>query len=187
MSRTFKHDLLIEIKERWSPRAFSTEKIAREEIEALLEAASYAPSCFNEQPWRFLVADEENTLKKLRSALTPSNQNWANSAPVLLLIVSKKTFSSGGKDNYWHMFDAGTAWGFLSLEAQKRGLCTHAMGGFNRTIVKELFKLPDDLTVITVVAVGRYGDKNSLPAELLERETPGTRKPVSELILNTDF
>jgi len=183
MNRTFKHDIMTEIKERWSPRAFDSAKIEKEDIMALIEAASYAPSCFNEQPWRFIVADDEEKLSKVRGILAPSNQIWANNAPVLIVILSKKTFAHNGKDNYWNMFDAGTAWGYMSLEAQKRGLITHAMGGFSKEKTKIAFNIPDDCNVITVVAVGKYGDKSLLTEELQEREHPETRMPIEELLL----
>lgn len=183
MNRTFHYDIMPEIKHRWSARAFSAEKIEKEEIYALLEAARYAPSCFNEQPWRFLVADEEKNLEKMRGILTPKNQSWANKAPVLILIASKKTFEYDGSKNYWNMFDAGTAWGYLSLEAQKRGLIAHAMGGFDREKARSVFYLADDLTIITVVAVGRYGIKESLSDEQQQQEYPQTRDEIKDLLL----
>jgi uncharacterized membrane protein YbaN (DUF454 family)/nitroreductase len=184
MNRTFNYDIMPEIKQRWSARAYSAEQIAKDEIVALLEAARYAPSCFNEQPWRFLVADDEETLEKMRGILTPKNQSWANKAPVLILIASKKNFEYDGKKNYWNMFDAGTAWGYLSLEAQKRGLITHAMGGFDREKARSVFNLADDLNIITVVAVGRYGLPESLSDELREQEFPQTREEIKDLLLN---
>lgn len=181
--RTFNHEIMPEIKERWSPRAFSGEPVQKSDIMALLEAARYAPSCFNEQPWRFIVADEETSLNKTRSVLTPSNQVWANSAPVLIMILSKKTFTANGKDNYWHMFDAGTAWGYLSLEAQRRNLITHAMGGFSRNSARTAFDIPEDYDIITIVAVGRYGNKEALNQDLQEREQPQPRKDTEDLLL----
>lgn len=183
MERTFNYDILPQIKQRWSARAIDSTKIPKEEILALLEAARYAPSCFNEQPWRFIVADEEESLKAMRAVLTPSNQIWANSAPVLILIAAKKTFTLNNKENYWNMFDAGTAWGYLSLEAQKRGLITHAMGGFSKDAARAAFKIADDFAVITIVAVGRYGNKESLNEELKAREHPDVRKEIKELML----
>ena len=183
MKRIFNHDIMTEIKERWSPRAFREEPITREEILPLLEAARFAPSCFNEQPWRFLIADEENLRKQMIGVLTEGNQVWARKAPVLILICSKELFQQNGKDNYWNMFDAGTAWGYLSLEAQKRGFITHAMGGFRRKEAKELFQLPEDVKPIAVVAIGRYGDKHSLPADLQEREHPEIRNDIDDLLL----
>jgi nitroreductase len=183
MERTFNYDIMPEIKQRWSPRAFSGEKIPREEILALLEAARYAPSCFNEQPWRFIIADDEPALSKLRGVLTPTNQLWANNAPVLLLILAKKKFSLDGRANYWHMFDTGTAWGYLTLEAQRRGLITHAMGGFSKDGARAAFNIPDEYDIITVAAVGRYGNIENLSEDLREREQPADRKDIEELLL----
>lgn len=184
MNRTFNYDIMPEIKQRWSARAFSAERIEKDEIYALLEAARYAPSCFNEQPWRFLIADDEETLGKMRGILTPKNQRWANKAPVLILIASKKTFEYDGGKNYWNMFDAGTAWGYLSLEAQKRGLIAHAMGGFDREKARSVFHLADDLNIITVIAAGRYGSIESLSDDLREQEFPQTREEIKDLLLN---
>jgi len=183
MDRIFNYEIIPEIKERWSPRAIDSAEIPKDDVMALLEAARYAPSCFNEQPWRFIVADEEQSLNKMRAILAPSNQTWANNAPVLILIASKKTFSANGKENYWHMFDAGTAWGYLSLEAQSRGLITHAMGGFSQDDARTSFNISHDFDIIAVVAVGRYGTKESLSDDLQKREHPDVRKEISELLL----
>jgi len=183
MERRFNYDIMPEMMARWSPRAFDSSPLPRDEILAILEAARYAPSCFNEQPWRFIIADEEESLARMRGVLTPSNQEWASKAPVLILVVAKKTFELNGKDNYWHMFDAGTAWGYLSLEAQRRGLVTHAMGGFSRSGARAAFEIPEELDVIAVIAVGRYGDRNTLSEELQLREYPETRKEIEELLL----
>ncbi len=184
MSRVFKYDILPEIQARWSPRAFRKENIGREEILPLLEAARYAPSCFNEQPWRFIIADDKENRQRMIDILAESNQIWAKKAPVLILICSKKTFTQNNQDNYWNRFDAGTCWGYLSLEAQKRGFVTHAMGGFRRGKAKELFHLPEEVEPLAVVAIGRYGDKNDLPLELQEREHPETRLEIEELIIH---
>ncbi len=184
MERKFKYEVMKEIKERWSPRAFDEAPVEKDELMAVLEAASYAPSCFNEQPWRFTVADDEDKLKRLRGILAPSNQEWANRAPVLILIASKKNFEHNNKNNKWHEFDAGTAWGFMALEAQRRGLITHAMGGFDKEKAYREFNISDEYDLITVVALGRYGDKSNLSKELQEREQPAARKGIDELILN---
>lgn len=183
MERNFRYDVMPTIKERWSPRAFSKDKISREDIYQVLEAARYAPSCFNEQPWRFLIADSEESLIKMRSALYDSNQRWANNAPTLILICAEQSFAQNGKDNYWHMFDAGTAWGFLALEAHKIGLITHAMGGFSRKKIREIFQISENLTIITVVAMGKMGNPLTLPEDLKEEEFPNTRKEITELLL----
>ena len=171
------------IKSRWSPRAFSEEKVSHEEIMSLIEAARFAPSCFNEQPWRFIIADDETSLEKMRNILMPGNQIWANKAPVLLLIVSKKNFTYNNEENFWHMFDAGTAWGFLSLEAERRGLITHAMGGFDMDQARLHFNIPEEYEIITVVAIGKYGNKEDLDPKLQSKERPDVRLETEKLIL----
>ncbi|QSX08423.1 nitroreductase family protein [Alkalibacter rhizosphaerae] len=183
MNRTFEYEIMPEIKERWSPRAFSQDAVSETDLFALLEAARYAPSCNNEQPWRFIVAQEGDRLQRMRSILNDGNRRWAIQAPVLILILSKKNFESNGKENHWSMFDAGTAWGYLSLEAQRRGLYTHAMGGYNRNLARSLFSIPDDYQIITVVAVGKPGDKWKLDEDLLDREKPNVRKNLEDLFL----
>lgn len=179
--RDFNVEILKEIKERWSPRAFSTEKIDDKDIMGLLEAARYAPSCFNEQPWRFIVAKSDEELDKMRSIIVDSNRVWADNAPVLIMLLSKKSFEHNDKENYWHMFDAGTAWGYMSIEGERRGLITHAMGGFKRKKSREIYNIPEDYSILTVVAVGKYGEKDKLPEELKKMEQPGTRKNIQSL------
>jgi nitroreductase len=183
MFRVFNYDIMPEIKTRWSPRAFSSKQVAREELMALFEAARHAPSCSNEQPWRFLIADSAEKLASLRCVLDEGNQAWANKAPVLILVTSKKSFEKNGNNNHWKLFDAGTAWGYLSLEAERRGLVTHAMGGFDRERTRRKFSIPDDLEIITVIAVGYYGDKRDLSEFNQNREHPQTRKEIDELLL----
>lgn len=183
MTRDFNYDIMAEIKERWSPRAFSAEPLDQADLMALFEAARYAPSCFNDQPWRFIVAQTKDELDKMRGILVESNLVWAKHAPILVLVLSQKLFSVNGKENYWHMFDAGTAWGYLSLEAARRGLITHAMGGFSRKKAQEIYNIPEDMSVIAVVAIGKPGRKEDLPLELEEREVPGLRRPLESFFL----
>lgn len=183
MERMFNHDILPEIKSRWSPRAFSAKKVPAEELMALLEAARYAPSCSYEQPWRFMIADNTEKLTRMRSVLDESNQAWANKAPILIMVTSRKYFTRNDKANHWKMFDAGTAWGYLSLEAERRGLITHTMGGIDRNKARSEFSIPDDLEIITVIAVGYYGDKNELSEFNQKREQPQTRKEIDDLLL----
>ena len=184
-NREFDYQVLEEIQGRWSPRAFDPDrKVAEEDLMALLEAARYAPSCFNEQPWRYIVANGGETHAKIVSTLTSSNQEWASKAPALLMVLSVARLQYNGKDNRWHMFDAGTSWGFLSLEAQRRGLITHAMGGFSVERARELFNIPEDVSVIAVVAVGYYGRKEDLSPRNIEREQPSPRKSIGEIIFS---
>jgi len=183
MERKFSYEIMNEIKKRWSPRAFSEKAVSEEDLMALLEAARYAPSCSNEQPWRFLVAADEDKLARMRCVLDPGNQEWANRAPVLILIAAEKTFLKNGKSNRWNCFDAGTAWGYLSLEAQRRGLITHGMGGFSVEKARKEFNISDRYDIMTVIAVGYYGDKGELSEYNQGREHPNTRKEMEELYL----
>lgn len=183
MERKYNYDILALIKKRWSPRAFSEGKISKDDVMAVLEAARYAPSCFNGQPWRFILAYEETDLEKMRQVLFESNVKWAKRAPVLILIASKKIFEETGKDNRWNMFDAGTSFGYLTLEAQSRGLITHGMGGFSQKKAREIFDISDEYNLMAVVALGKYGDKTLLDEDLLSKEQPNTRKPIEDLLL----
>lgn len=169
-----------EIKQRWSPRAFSPEKVLEEDIQAIIEAACYAPSCFNEQPWRFLIASEESELNMMRDLLTEKNQRWAKKAPVLILVIAHRYFAYNGKENRWHQFDSGTAWGYLSLEAQKRGLITHGMGGFKSQKTRDILNISEEYEIIAVIAVGKLGNKDELEEEFKKEEYPNTRRPIKE-------
>lgn len=180
MARQFIHDIMPEIKERWSPRAFSSEKISEDDLHALIEAACYAPSCFNEQPWRFLIASKKKELDLMLDLLNEKNQRWARKAPLLILVLAHRYFAYNGKENPWHQFDTGTAWGYLSLEAQKRGLITHGMGGFKKQKAREVLKISEDYEIIAVIAVGKMGNKNELEEEFKKEELPNTRRPITE-------
>lgn len=183
MKREFNYPIMNEIKRRWSPRAFSEEKIAEEEILSLLEAARYAPSCFNEQPWRFLVASKQDELKIMRSLLTKKNQRWASKAPVLILIIAHRYFAYNGRENHWSWFDSGTAWGYLSLEAERRGLIAHGMAGFRRKETREVLKISEDYDIIAVIAIGKMGARDNLDEDFKKEEFPNTRRPIGETAL----
>ena len=182
MMRTTRHEMLKEIKTRFANRALKDQPVPMETLEALVEAAGNAPSCFNEQPWRFLVAQGERK-EKLLATLTPQNQEWAGRAAALVLTLSKKTFTQGGKDNYWHMSDAGCAAGFFMLEAERRGLTAHPMAGFSRGAAREAFDIPEDFDIVHVMAVGWPGDLELLSEKNQARNRPRTRKPIEELML----
>jgi nitroreductase len=168
------------ILSRWSPRAFQSKPVPDADLEALLEAARWAPSCFNEQPARFIVARKSEDLERLRGCLTSKNRVWADRVPVLLIVISHPRFTYDQTPNRWHAFDAGTAWGYLALEAARRGLATHGMGGFSEKKVRDTFGIPGEWGVHEVVAVGYPGAKAQLPAELQEQETPRPRRPLDQ-------
>ena len=184
--RDFSYEISEDMKQRWSPRAFSTEPVDMDDLMALFEAARYAPSFFNEQPWRFVVADKEEELKVMRGILNENIQEWANKAPVLVVLVAKKSFANGEPNN-WHAFDAGTAWGYLTLEAQRRGLITHAIGGFSKIKAHELLAIPGKFEVMAMIAIGKMGKKENLPIALQEQEEPANRKSLKEIVLHGRF
>lgn len=181
-TRVFHYDILPEIRTRFAARAFSGKALPEETFKALVEAASFAPSCFNEQPWRFLVATGER-FEALFNCLTPKNQSWCKRAAGLILLCSKKTFTQGGKPNFWHLSDAGCASGFLMLEAERRGLYAHPMAGFDKKKAREAFQIDEDYEVIEVIAVGEPGDVSLLSEDLQAIEFPKPRKHISELML----
>ena len=182
MPRDAKYDKLPIITTRFCARAMAGKPVSHDTLMALVEAASFAPSCFNEQPWRFLIAQDER-FELLNSCLTPKNQSWAGEAAALILLMSKKTFTQNGKDNAWHLSDAGCAAGFLFLEAESRGLYAHPMAGFDKTKAREIFRIPEDLDIIEVIAVGWPSDAAALPETLREQESPKPRMSADTFLL----
>lgn len=164
------HDL---IKKRWSPRAFSSKPVETEKLQRLFEAARWSASCFNEQPWRFILGlkDRGQAYKKIFETLAEGNKIWCRNVPVLVLLIAKKTFSHNGKANLWHQYDLGQAAAYLSLQATAEGLYVHQMAGFNPSKARELFSIPDDFEPFTVMAIGYLGQPDQLPDDLKEMET----------------
>jgi len=188
-NREFDYEVIEEIQTRWSPRAFDPEReVPDDDLMGMLEAARYAPSCFNEQPWRFIVGRRgDSNYERIKAALTDSNREWAYKASVLMMILSEQNFDYNQKPNRWHLFDAGTAWGYLSLEAERRGLITHAMAGYSRDQIREAFNVPEDLSIIAAVAVGYYGDKEALSSKNFEKEKPSPRKSIQEILFQSEM
>jgi nitroreductase len=172
---------------RWSPRAMSGEEIEEAALFSSLEAARWAPSSNNNQPWRFLYA-RRNTLhwNTFFNLLTESNQVWAKNAAVLLVVISKTTFDSG-KPARTHTYDTGAAWANFALQGTQNGLVVHGMQGFDYDKAKEILNVPDDYQVEAMIAVGRKGRKEELPAYLQEREFPSNRKSVAEIAMEGSF
>ena len=169
--------------DRWSPRAFSSEPIAEEDILTLFEAARWSPSCYNEQPWRFVYAQHPDDLEKFRSVLVEANQAWANTAPLLVLVFCKKRFTHNGKSNRWADFDTGAAWMALALQAHQLGLITHAMGGFDTDKAFSVTGIDaDEYEAMCAIAIGKPGDANDLPDSLRTRETPSERREMNEIL-----
>jgi len=167
---------------RWSPRAFADKKVDKELLLTLFEAAKWTPSAYNEQPWMYLYATNEDDLKIFRSILVEQNQAWANKAPVLAFAFAKKNFAMNGKPNSWAVFDTGASWMALTLQAAKLGLFTHGMAGFDENAAYERLNVnPDEYKAVAAMAIGYIGDKSELPPELKEREEISDRKPLAEV------
>ncbi len=178
------HDL---IRERWSPRAFAQKPISAETLRSLFEAARWAPSSSNEQPWAFLVGtkDDSETHAKIVNTLVEFNQAWAKHAPVLAIAVSAMEFARNKTPNRNAFYDTGAAVAHLTTEATARGLFVHQMAGFDPQNAIELFHIPAGWQPIAVFAVGYPGDPNALPDKLRERElAPRSRKPISEFVMS---
>jgi len=177
------HDL---IRDRWSPRAFSDRAVPRDVLQSLFEAARWAPSCYNEQPWAYLVAthDDKESFAKLLSVLVEFNANWAKSAPVLAIAVAELAFAKNNTPNRNAQYDTGAASALLSLEATAHGLAVHQMAGFDAEKARQVFGIPAGWEAIAALAIGYPGDPDSLPQPLREREVaPRTRKPLSEFVM----
>jgi len=177
-------ELLHEIAIRRAKRAISEEKVPEDTIQRIMTAATYAPSCFNNQPWRFVVVNEEETLEKARTALPDANY-WAKKAPLLILVVTKADLDCQLKDGReYALFDVGLATENLMLQAVKEGLIAHPIAGFKPVKLKEEFGIPEEHTLITVVVIGFPGDESHLNEKHLESEhSERDRKPESEVIM----
>ncbi len=167
---------------RWSPRAMSGEAISEPELRTLFEAARWAPSCFNGQPWRFVYARRETQpWRAFFELLAEGNQRWAHRAAVLVIVVSRLTFEHDGSPCSTHGYDAGAAWGYLALQASLSGLVAHGMRGFDHERARAMLDAPDEYAVQAMVAIGRPGRVEDLPERLQAREVPSGRKPLAEL------
>jgi len=175
------------LRERWSPRAFAEKPIPVEDLRSLFEAARWAPSSNNEQPWAFIVAtkQDEATYSEVLSTLHEFNQLWAKQAPVLALAVSRLTFARNGNPNRNAFYDTGAAAADLTAEATSRGLRVHQMAGFDPRKAIELFSIPEGWEPIAAFAIGYPGDPQALPENLRERElAPRSRKPLTEFVMS---
>ncbi|MGR8931879.1 MAG: nitroreductase family protein [Gammaproteobacteria bacterium] len=175
------------IQNRWSPRAFDPTKPLTDDIVlSLLEAARWAPSCMNEQPWRFLVCikqKEPEAWQGLLACLAEKNREWAQHAPALLLSVAKERFDKNQKPNRWAAYDTGAATMSLVLQAAAQGLVAHQMGGFDLGQCRSYFKLTEDCTPMAVIAIGYQAEADRLTDEMKQRE----RAPRERLALSERF
>ena len=176
------HDL---ITKRWSPYSFADRPVSNSDLRSLFEAARWAASSYNEQPWSYIVATKENPkeFERLLSCLVEGNQVWAKAAPVLALGITTLNFVRNNKPNRVAVHDLGLAAGNLCLEATARGLMVHQMVGILPDKAREIYEIPEGSEAYTGIAIGYAGDPNSLPDKLKERDlTPRQRKPLGEFV-----
>ena len=180
-----KHPIHNLLRRRWSPRAFSGRMVEANQLCSVLEAARWAPSSYNEQPWRFIVATKENPVEfdRLLSCLVEGNALWAQQAPVLMLSVAKLSFEKNDKANRHAIHDVGLAVENLVIQATVLGLGVHQMAGFHADKAREVFQIPSGYEPVTAIAIGYFGDPESLPESLREQErAPRSRKPFEEFV-----
>jgi nitroreductase len=172
------------ILNRWSPRSMTGEALNDDDIMSLFEAARWAPSSYNNQPWRFIYA-KRNTKHwdRFFNLLMEGNKIWAKNAALLIVVISRKNFEFNEKPAITHQFDAGSAWENLSLEASSRGIVAHGMQGFDYKKAGVDLGIPPDFEVMAMIAIGKKGPKEILPSELQEKEKLTDRKPLKEIIM----
>jgi len=178
-------DIHAVIAKRWSPRAFDADKpVEQEKLLSVLEAARWAPSCFGDEPWRFVVSnrfEDESAWKNVLALLVPGNQAWAKHAPVLMLACADSVFRANGKPNRWAAYDVGQASISLCLQATSLGLISHQMGGFDSDKAREKLKIPEQFTPMAAIALGYQGDAGALNDDLQSTELAARkRQPMSE-------
>ena len=175
------------ISSRWSPRAFTDDSLTEEDINSLFEAARWAPSSMNEQPWRYIYARKEDAenFAELLDCLVPGNQEWARNASVLILSIARRNFDYKNLPNRHAIHDLGAANLLICLQANEMGFQAHQMGGFNMNKTLEKFSLESDkYEPVSFIAVGKEGDATSLPEDLRQREiAPRKRKSLNEIFL----
>ncbi|HXW12192.1 MAG TPA: nitroreductase family protein [Nitrososphaeraceae archaeon] len=172
------------ILNRWSPRAMTGGDLDNEEIMPLFEAARWAPSSYNNQPWRFIYA-KRNTehWDRLFNLLADGNKTWAKNSALLVVVISRKNFEYNEKPARTYQYDAGSAWENLALEAFSRGLVAHGMQGFDYEKARFELEIPSDFEVMAMIAIGKKGPRESLPTDLQEKERLTDRKPLKDIVM----
>jgi nitroreductase len=178
--------------ERWSPRAYDGSAIPQADLDTILEAARWAPSAFNYQPWRFLYAHRDGAdWQDFLGALLPFNQGWVKNAAVIVYILSDTVMDKGDgsepQPSHSHSFDAGAAWALLALQSTKLGYHAHGMTGVDFAAARAALGAPERFRIEAAVAIGRQGDKTVLPEALQAREVPSDRKPLAEIAFEGAF
>src|SRR5579884_435244 len=175
------------IRARWSPRSFADRPVSDHDLKLILEAARWAASSNNEQPWRFIVARKSDAelYEKILSVLVPGNQKWAKTAPVLMITAAKRDFSHNGQPNLHAWHDTGAALAHIFLQATALGLHAHGMAGFDRERARTELGIPTDYEPVAAVAIGYLDSPDKLEQPYRQRErSPRTRKPLDEITFN---
>ncbi len=175
------------LRQRWSPLAFSDRPVEPEKLCSVLEAARWAASSYNEQPWSFIIATKDNSaeFERLLGCLAEGNQEWAKNAPVLMLSVAKLYFERNGVENRHAFHDLGAAAASLAIQATALGLFIHQMAGFDVPRAKEVYSIPDGYEPVAAIALGYLGDPQTLSERLQQREATGrTRKPLEQFVFS---
>lgn len=174
------------ILSRHSPRTFSSQDVSAKDLKTVFEAARWAASSYNEQPWRFIVGHRgDATYQKIFDTLVEFNQSWAKSAPLLFLTVGSKKFAKNNAPNAYALHDTGAATAYLVLQAWELGLRTHSMGGFDHDKARATFNIPEDFEIGAVTALGHPGDGSELPEHIRQMESaPRERRPLEETVLS---
>jgi nitroreductase len=190
ISTEFESPVLDVIRKRRSQRAYSDRPIEVEKIRSLFEAARWAPSSRNDQPWTYIYAtkDQPGLWTKLFELLNPTNQVWAKDAPLLVLSLARKTFSMNGRTNESATYDLGAANAFLALQATELGLNLHQMGGYDHQKAFDDLNIPDSYGLGVMMAIGYHGDPSRLSVDLLQREiAPRYRIRQEDFVMNKSF
>ncbi len=171
------------IWQRWSPRAMSGEPVTEDELMRLFEAARWAPSCFNEQPWKFVFARRDSEhWSRLYGLMVEFNRAWNANVGALVVAISRRNFARNDQPNRTHSFDAGAAWQNIALQGSAMGLVVHGMAGFDYDRAREALKVPQDHQVEMMFSVGRPGNPAALPDEIRAKEVPSDRQPVARFV-----
>ena len=187
-TRTPAHNIHSLILNRWSPRSMTGEELTDELLMSLFEAARWAPSSYNNQPWRFIYAKRDTEhWDRLFNLLVEGNKVWAKNAAALVVVIARKNFEHNEKPARTNQFDTGAAWENLALEATFRGLAAHGMQGFDYEKAKKDLEVPDNFDVVAMIALGKRGQRDQLPPQLQEREYPNDRKPLNEIVMEGRF
>lgn len=176
------------ILNRWSPRSMTGGELSEAELMPLFEAARWAPSSGNAQPWRFIYARRSSpSWARFVALLNEGNKVWAQDAAALVVIISRKKNETTSQPSRTYQFDSGAAWQNLALEAASRGLVAHAMAGFDYEVARKELGVPEVFDIMAMVAIGRRGPPEKLPIKLQEREAPNDRRPLAELVMEDGF